>query len=499
MVDFILERVGNIYTYCNTKDKSVIQKYLNTRILPKEYEKIKQLLDYHKNKDSKVLIIDDKDFDGTSCLVCCYNKLLTVWNTKTNLKIYNNHRHGVNETVLASCSADSYDLVIILDSSTNLVELYKSNVTDYLVIDHHEPDMDIQNCTPDNVISCNSKLTKGLESISAGMLTWLIFSEYTQDFGDYEWAATSLYSDIVPVDEVVADHIIQYFYGDLTKKQNFIGTQLEDTSKTKLQWGAIPLINYSRRLEDDHTINLLVKGYDDYVLEYMEKNRQVGKDIMKAMTYYRKIDQSFNNFVCCDVSEINDFITEPVENFIGLFCNRLVSQYKKPAITFLKESEDTIRFSVRSNHINSLDFFSKDNRVDGGGHQNACGFTVNIEDFKNVMQGYEEYLNPVNGQVQYVLLEDILPVDDVSYLTEELMKDIALYNEFAYSSTIPKIIVQVSNVLPSTVSQPTYNQIQIKGCPWVIKGDKSKIDYDEFRLYLKLEDRNSLEFSIELC
>lgn len=497
MVDFILERVGNIYNYCTTKDRSVIQQYLNTRILPREYEKIKQLLDYHKNKDSKVLIIDDKDFDGTSCLICCYNKLLKVWNTKTNLKIYNNHRHGVNEAVLTSCSADSYDLVIILDSSTNLVDLYKSETTDFLIIDHHKPDTDIKN--PDNVINCNSKFTKGLESISAGMLTWLVFSEYTQDFSDYEWAATSLYSDIVPVDEVVADHLIQYFYGDYNTKQDFLGTGIREMNKTKLQWGSIPLINYSRRLEDDHTINLLVKGYDDFVLEYMEKNRQVGKEIVRAMTYYRKIEDCYNNFICCDVSEINDFITEPLENFIGLFCNKLVSKYKKPTITYLKESDDTIRFSVRSNHINSLDYFSKDIRVSGGGHPNACGFTVDIDNFKDVMKGYDEYLAPVNGQVQYVILEDILPVDNVSYLTDELMKEIALYNEFAYSSTIPKIVIQIANINSSLITQPTYNQIQINGCPWVIKGDKGKINYDDFRLYLKLEDRNNLEFSVELC
>lgn len=420
----VLSSIEKVLTDYN--DKGYIPIY------PKEYNSIAIVLNkYVHRDDAKIVITDDIDFDGVSSCYIIYKYLKKI-NPMLNITIVCPKQHGVDEEVLSRVDNERCDLLIIADSSTNLVSLYANKPYDVIVLDHHIIDEDTLDITSYSgcsnlVINCNSKNTKGLENISAGMLCYLVFSKYYQsnlpqqpsqqnnlpskhnqnDLDLFEIGAVSLIADIVPVDDFVMSTLVHYYknFRGSTKLIKVLSTPNVSIDKHVLQFTVIPMINYSKRLRDDSLIKLLIKtDLPELVFDKLSSNRAKGKNIVNLIETYSSVKES-EHHVYADITNINQYLLDDIAAFKGLYCNKLMSSFNKSAIVRMNEG-----ISVRSKHNqNGLVYFQK-HCISGGGHNNACGFSVNPDELPNMLVEYDKYLDNISDNYMGI---DMLEYDRI--------------------------------------------------------------------------------------
>ena len=390
-------------------------------------------------------IVDDIDMDGFGSAKIAYSKLKKYFR-KCN--IYINNQHGFTDIE----EAKKYDVILILDSSSNLLPLYKDLGTVF-ILDHHEYDHNIE--CPDNVFFINSKDTKELENISAGMLTYLVTSQLREDIGEpddsmFDIACATLYSDIVPTDDYVQSCLYKLLH--MTEFSSLISNlniYRDNVNHNTLGYTIIPLINYTRRLNDTQTLNLLYEGEEEAAMRKIVQNKSKGKNFLrliesggkKGYVLPNKEIIIYNNFVYWDISQLVNRVPQyAIANFKGVYANQLAKTYGKPALVgFNKDGQGS--FSVRSPEVDSLAYFSTQSCIQGGGHKKACGFTFSTESICNVLSGYDDYLS-CTKRIGSTGME-IRRIDDLAYFD---LFDIAVLNEFRYSNYSPiSFLLKISN------------------------------------------------------
>lgn len=429
------------------------------------------LLDKHNRSDGKILIVDDIDFDGTGACYIVYRYLKECY--KAEIDIHCNERHGFDGDSIKNLPV-KYNLIIIVDSSSNLIDTYDDiKGTDILILDHHEipsgSEVQTINQHGSVIVNCNSMMTPETRCISAGMHCYLLMHEYYQSnrslkntIGDDVWGfvdmgtdevsdptseideidkidlfevgAVTNISDIVPVDELVRDILIEYYLrhgNETTFIHNLQYKPTDLASKMNLQWGVIPLINYTRRLHDVSTLNLLYRDSGRLTVDYLKRNHAIGKEVITQLGFNANIIKK-NNFVYTDISNMMNSFGDKILRFTGLLCNQLQNKYNMPCIVSVN-SEDGIKLSVRSNLINSLAYFDTQPLAVGGGHKSACGFHVDTpEHLQQILDEYDEYLS--NASIDETVLIHLDSLEDI--FQDDLLAT-ALYNELCFSNLTP--------------------------------------------------------------
>ena len=212
-------------------------------ILPDKYIDMCNLLN-SISRDSKVLIVDDIDCDGQMSAYVVQEILLHRF---PKIEIFINDKHGFKENLE---NFSDYGLIIIVDSSSELIEQLESDIPT-LIIDHHEYNRNL--VSPSNVLLMNSKDTKGLECISAGMFTYILLSEYIKGIGVnpdpklFSLGAITLYSDVVPVDKYVKlclNRLIDDIKSDnIHPMLNYLNTYCNPINKGTLSYNIVPSNN----------------------------------------------------------------------------------------------------------------------------------------------------------------------------------------------------------------------------------------------------------------
>ena len=405
-------------------------------ILPLNYEDFRNTLKpFIGDADrTRILIVDDIDFDGFGSAKICKSKLSKIF---PKCDIYINDQHGFYDLKKGA----SYDIVFILDSSSNLVETYK-DLKQVFVLDHHEYDKNL--ICPSNVCFINSNDTPGLESISAGMLTYIVLTQFLYDAGIedtslFDIACMTLYSDIVPLDDYVQSCLLHLMthteYSNLTTSLNIYKDAI---NKNTISYTIVPLVNYTRRLGDKNTLNLLYSTNEDLAVRKLLENRETCKNILQMIDKMGNpgfMDEEFENFIYYDISYLVDNIpTLPINMFKGVYANQLSERKGKPVLVGFTIGEE-VYFSVRSNGINSLDFFTEYN-LSGGGHKPACGFSGLVYELPSILRDYDEYV--VGAKIIEDTVIEINSLDDLSRFD---LQRLAIYNEFKFSNFKPSKIL----------------------------------------------------------
>lgn len=415
---------------------SIIQLQNDERIL-----KLFQRIDLIKEQPQlSIIIYDDKDNDGLMSAFLIY-QLLKYLYPNQNIEVHHNIDHGV----LPENLVKTKDLHIIVDSSTNLADQYKTD-KEVIIIDHHEIEIDL-NTLPNNITVLNSNNFKGLENVSAGAFCYLITQTYILmhqlDYPDYvSIAALTCYSDIVPIDNTVAGIIIGMLeneeHGHLLDALNIYHVPL---TKTVMQYYISPLINYTRRLQDTNTITSLVEDVVfDCTIKKLMDNKKTSKDILKLLdSNLSTCLKQFKNFIFVDITSCTEFIPYPVGNFKGIYCNQIQDRYGVPCITGFLDEKGFFNISVRSSFINSLAFFQglknfEQLHVTGGGHKPACGFKFPYEELEEILDRYDTYLATSTRDKNLYELEKIEDIEDLD--SEELL-NVAIANEYCFSNKKP--------------------------------------------------------------
>ena len=456
-----------------------MEKIPYVSIVPKEFDLIEKMLDEYLDTPCKIAILDDIDFDGVSASIMVKYHLSHT-HPNALVRIFNNYKHGVDEEWLERLS--TFDLLIIVDSSTNeMVDLKFPIPT--LILDHHELQYTEDKYYKNNVLFCNSKLTPQLENISAGMLCYLVFSEYAKKkkkalYGDrslFDLAVSSLYSDIVPVDNYVKSIIqefLNYEYSSvyLSEMNPFSNPIL----KSFILFNFVPTINCTRRLEDNASLQTYLEpSLINFVRPKMIKNKSIMADLINTMASQSKLLDSKDLIDVYDITDIIHNTHLPAKNFKGVFANKIATRNKGVIVGYFNDN-NLFEFSLRTPSKNALDFLQKKQKelnnpsIVGGGHKSACGFKMPYPILKDMLNDFNKTLSKNTIEEKYLHIEDISEIERIKEIP-----DIAIYNEFAFSNIMP-IKMYMRDLYYEPFSNKDHPKLQAYGKKFILsKGNVS--------------------------
>lgn len=377
-----------------------------------------KLLDKHLYSDDKVIVHADVDFDGLGCAyeISTYFKIRNS-NKKIRQAINAKKEHGINEKAIEYFNnkfPNKNDLVIIVDSSSNLIEYIKKINHDVLVIDHHIITSDeslygetaggqyvIVNCTVDGD---NYTATSDM---SCGMVIYEFLKYYqsTRALDDeleryklYHWAVATLFTDVINTD---TKHNLYYI------NKAFSDTDIEPTLDRLLTEA---MGQYKRF--DKSAISFKLAGYFNRAIragdgiQALKVIARDGSSSLHSLDKYKDIQDKMLDGIETQAvehtsyTEVNLTETNIPESYAGLIATKLLDTFKKTSIAYKLLDNGIAKGSFRGlcdgklldyrQLIENMGYYAE-------GHETAFGFEIPINELYNVLAKVTHYEKDVKA------------------------------------------------------------------------------------------------------
>jgi hypothetical protein len=413
-------------------------------VVPQNGKKFANLINRIIKENLSVYVDYDCDPDGHFAAKILVETFKMIGFTNYELCRHTIKRHALNEAYVSKVATRKYDVVIILDSSTNdiqaMQELTNSGAI-CCIVDHHECDYTFSDF-PDNTIVINPKLDAkynavGYDCLSAGAIMALLCAYTLQvEFkikppNDlYLYGAVTLYSDSMSMRN-------KYNISYISRFQN---TQLIDSKLIKLFWDdrydhfdksyisfkLVPRLNALFRTE---TFDLLYKVFFEIdTLDLESVKEQINQHYEDCRKYAMRLVNT------CDIKRYPDFIVAILDklsgafarNFTGLVANMIAADYNKPVICLHQTTPLEWGGSVR-------DPFSRDLRsilrslCYAQGHASAFGIKIDSQSLDMLTSVLAGELPPVSESEQSIIMIDWDKHPD-EFKTD--LQQMAMFNEF---------------------------------------------------------------------
>lgn len=352
------------------------------------------------NKE-RVLIFGDYDCDG----ICAISILALYLGDKLDIDYFiperNKHGYGVSVSALdCAMSKRRPDLIITVDcgiTSANEVEYIKSLGIDVIVTDHHEPQASIPDC-----IVVDAKLErKGFyDYCGAGVALKLVeaLSNKAEASQYLDIAAIATIADVVPLTK---DNRIIAYYGlrSITRSPRkgikmLLGE--ENVTSQDVMFKLAPRMNAAGRLDSAMKVVGLFLENDYFMLrslaDELARDNTKRQEICECVVAEAKAMLKGIDFA--ETRIITLYSEDWEAGVLGIAAARLTEEFKCPTVLFSK-TEDVLKGSARSiKSVNIFELFSelKQYFTAFGGHAQAAGVSMNIQDFEAFKRAANEKL-----------------------------------------------------------------------------------------------------------
>lgn len=348
------------------------------------------------SQNGKIFIYGDYDADGvmgTSILV----KMFKYLNYEVESYLPNRYQDGYGLTLKKAqeCIDNKVDLLITVDNGVSCLEqiaLLKNNNVKVLVIDHHEIGENIPNA--DYII--HPIYSHFGQTPSSGAFTAFVFSiAFLGRFDKYlsTLAAISLISDMMPLKEYNRDllRIVIENYRDGEFYQIDALKDGDPFDENAIGMRIAPKINAIGRMIDGNDINRLVHYFTEdqidnllHYITWINDINELRKTLSKeAVDNLGDIDQSLGAII---------YVTDAKEGILGLIANHICNKYHLPTIVLTENVEKKeLKGSCRAPEgFNIAEAFRKLSSlmIAGGGHAQAGGCTIAIEQFEQFKNAF---------------------------------------------------------------------------------------------------------------
>ena len=247
-------------------------------------------------------------------------------------------------------------------------------------------------------------------------------------------------------------------YNIILEKINLLNTKIDAQT---IGWKLAPFINAAGRMnKPEYALKLLTS-------ELKEEASQLSEEIYN-MNEKRKYltDECFN--IVSEYIKNNDCLSMPLilvkskeieQGLTGLIAGRVLNKYGKTAIILYENEElgictGSIRSQGDNNARDILEFSSKYlNKY--GGHKNASGFSLNIDNFDKFAKKIMEYSLENNLESSEKENKNYDIELDFKYIDMQLAETIEYFEPFGYSNEEP--IFYSNNVKIEKVIRRTKN------------------------------------------
>lgn len=413
-------------------------------IIPKNGLDFAKLVKRIQTENLRVYIDYDCDPDGYFSAKCLVDTFRCIGFTNYTLCRHTTKRHVLSEAYVMSVVHSNYDVVFILDSSSddmNTIKLIADAGIICCVVDHHITSHKFSDF-PDTAVVINPKIDARYSEIfydclSAGAITALLCaftlqSEFTikPPTDLYLFGAITLYSDIMNMSNAYNIAYISRFQNTQIINSPLIKLFWDDRydhfDKSYISFKLVPRLNALFRTENFDMLFNLFFTPDQINLDQMKQ--QIETLYSDCKKYTQRLVES------CKVTHFEDFILAIIgydndafaRNFTGLVANTIASEYDKPVMCLHQTTPVTWGGSVRDPF--SRDLLSVFKSVCyAQGHESAFGIEVpanNIKMITSVLKGEMPSVSDSEGSV--IMLDfDKHPEDMRADL-----RTMALFNEF---------------------------------------------------------------------
>ncbi len=408
------------------------------------------LVKNHLSHHHKIFIYGDYDADGimgTSILV----KMFMHLNYRVDYYVPSRYKDGYGLTLkyAQKCVDEKVDLVILVDNGVSCheqIDLLRKNNIDVVVLDHHA----IGETLPNANYIIHPTYSHFSEIPFSGAFTAFMFSiAMLGKFDKYlgVLASISLISDMMPIKGVNRD-LLRYCIENYKDGEFFQIDALKEFDhfdETSIGMKIAPKINAIGRVIETNEINKLVTYFtnDDRkqlltYIEWINQTNEYRKEVTKAC--------SNKDYKISENSHSIAIISETKEGLSGLIANMLVNKYKKPTIVFAYNEDKTmLKGSARApegfNIVNAFNTL-KDHFVTYGGHAQAGGCSILVENFTSFVNAFEQL---AKDTVFEVVEKKYIPLM-LSEITMDNYKLIRSFSPFGENWKSPDFLISHINV-----------------------------------------------------
>ncbi len=420
-----------------------------------------------RDEEETVVIYGDYDADGVNATAIMYRAL---------------KEFGVNVIPFVPERASGYGLsienidyileeylpglVITVDcgiSGYKEVEYLKDMAVDVIVTDHHElPDL-LPDCT---VVNCKIKSDYGYESLCGAGVAFKIavalLGEAAYKYLDFATVATI--ADSMPLTgenrDIVYEGIKYIKSGNCHRaiKELVEISNVRELTSTALAFTIAPRINAAGRMGDAKAaLNLLISDDNELIeqlsvkLNSYNQKRQQECELLYQDVRKKVIDSAYDKKII--ILEDDSWNS----GLVGIIASKLVEEFSRPVILFVN-SEGKLHGSARS--IDAVNIFEaisacKEKLTDFGGHAQAAGISVDIENYGYFKASIEKFMDE---NYSYECFKPIKTADLLitSKFTIELAKEINRLEPFGIANRRPVFAINAveTNSAPIKVGSP---------------------------------------------
>ncbi|MGN1398758.1 MAG: DHH family phosphoesterase [Erysipelotrichaceae bacterium] len=411
------------------------------------FEPLKQAIYRIKDLDQKVFIFGDYDCDGicaTTIAVMLMNKL----NIQCGFYIPDRIKegYGLNLARLQQSRQKGYQVLFTVDNGISKIEQInwaKQNQMTVIVTDHHnlaeKPDCDYL-LHPD-------LLAEPYRYLSGAALVYLLAKYLKLDDDKMKiLAMLSILSDVMSLKGInlfIVNEGLQLLnegkYPNLLALDKFEFPLNEDDVSFKI----VPKINSIGRLSDLANVNRVV----DFLLA---QDTKVIADYSRQINQINELRTNMSQKQCQQVVKMLDlssnfnfvYLDKLHEGLLGLIANRLLTLNGKPTFV-LTQADSLIKCSARSNDDGLMNLLAefKEHFIHFGGHDKACGFSIQQQTLEPLKQFLSKKLKDCDNRIVHYYL----PVE-YQDLSIENIKEVFSYRPFGQDRKLPLLAFSFNDI-----------------------------------------------------
>lgn len=402
-----------------------------------------EMLHKHIDNKSKIVVHCDVDMDGIGSGYILKRFISQLSPTAPRFVINREKVHGIKKHQIPILSKSGIDLLIIVDSSSNEVNIFKEMNCDVLVIDHHEIlHSDTIGRTSDglhNFIIVNNMLGNsdslivnewlkkinpeasyeyidyhGEPQMSCGLVIYELLRSYClayrqgsilEDMGLYQWAGVTLFTDAISLindrNQWYITNTVHSMYTEptLLAMIQAINSYNHRLTKSIINYSLAPTINKAIRAGASGDALSIVLNEPSRITELSKYRSNQEAAIAEGV----KDVQVYDSFVLKDLTG-----TGIMPSYCGVIASKLVDEYGKNAVVYIT-SGDRYQGSFRgrqsqANYRLRFEQYNPENYAQG--HAQAFGVAGLIENLTSTMSALTEVESEVSSK-RYLTMGDI--------------------------------------------------------------------------------------------
>ena len=376
----------------------------------KNYNEALEMLHKHIKGTKTIAIHTDVDVDGIGSAYILDRFIQGMGQLyRAGYMINSAKTHGITEKHVEyiNKNSDSIGILIILDSSTNELDLIKRLKCDVLVIDHHEilhNSLSGKTETGEYVIINNmaNNLEDGYttnKDMSCGLVLYELLRLYENKYNTsliedsklYQWACITLYTDAIHLatnrNQYYIDKTINTFDIEPTLKILLENLSKFDNrlNKTFINFTLAPRINKAIRAgasKDALNIVLRQPHEIDSLSKYVEKQNAILSYILDSL------ENNSLNIVQTDTYNIVDITETGIsKNYCGVIASKLLDKTHRDTAVCINTGFGLLEGSFRGIY-SEIDYraeFEINERIYAQGHALAFGFKATKDELIEIM------------------------------------------------------------------------------------------------------------------